>query len=144
MYLKAQVIGRIGQKPVMRTTQGGANFLTLSVACTLYRGKEKGKETQWIDVAVWNERQAEFLEQYADKGSTVMVEGEPSARHYVDKSGENRTSLSITIGRFSGDVVLMGGGESNGDEKPASKPAARKQVNDEALDDFDDGLPPGW
>lgn len=107
MRLEAQVIGRLGHDPSERETKNGDLFVVMSVAASLYRGKQKEKETVWVDVTIWNEHTARFIKDYAKKGDMVCVTGEPTARAYKSKAGEPKASLQITVGRFDGDVVLF-------------------------------------
>lgn len=107
MLLKTTAIGRLGHKPTERRTQGGKSFVTLSLATTHYRGKERGDETVWVDVTIFNENRGKYLMDYAKKGMMLYVEGEPSARAYEDKAGNARANLQLTVGQFEGDVKLL-------------------------------------
>src|SRR5690606_24027631 len=45
--------GRLGREPELRYTPNGTGVCTVSVAVTLYRGKDKEKDTLWLDVTAY-------------------------------------------------------------------------------------------
>ena len=148
MHLKAQAIGRLGQKPKAVTTKGGTEFVVVSLATTAYRGKERGNKTTWVDVTIFNETRCKFVLDYAKKGQLMFVEGEPSARAYEAKDGSPKATLSITVGRFDGDVKLLSGkdeGENDDSEEPRTetKKGGSKPPFDEGAGDEIDDIP-GW
>ena len=87
------LIGRLGQKPEIRTTQGqkfvGVFNLATSDDYTNAQG-DKVEVTDWHRVVVWN-KQAENCGEYLDKGSLVAVTGKLKNRSWHDaKTGEKR------------------------------------------------------
>lgn len=81
------LVGRLGQNPEMRSTNGGKRVGRLSVATsTSYKkGDERIEETEWHDVIVW-EKLAELCERYLAKGRLVYVQGRMKTRSY-EKDG---------------------------------------------------------
>jgi len=145
MHLKAQAIGRLGQKPKKVSTKGGTEFVVLSLATTQYRGKERGNETTWVDVTIFNDIRCKFILDYAKKGQMLFVEGEPSARAYEGKDGSPKASLSITVGRFEGDVKILSGkdeGEAGDDAESEPRTTKKAPLSDELDDELNDI--PGW
>ena len=101
---KVQLIGRIGKSEV-RTTQTGKAITTLSVATGDKRKDQSGEwkeETQWHRVILWD-KTAQFVNNYAPKGSRIYVEGVLKYREYTDKDGQKRQITEIT-GR---DVIIL-------------------------------------
>ena len=53
------VMGNLGQDPELRSTQGGASVMTLSLAINesyLDANKERQQRTEWVRVVVWGKR----------------------------------------------------------------------------------------
>ena len=56
---KVIVMGNLGQDPELRSTQGGASVMTLSLAINesyLDANKERQQRTEWVRVVVWGKR----------------------------------------------------------------------------------------
>jgi single-strand DNA-binding protein len=86
------IVGRLGQDPEVRFTDGGKAVCNLSVATDrLTKGE---KVTDWHRVTVWD-KQAEACGQYLAKGRMVAIVGTMQYRKYADKSGVERTSAEI-------------------------------------------------
>ena len=84
---KVIVMGNLGQDPELRSTQGGASVMTLSLAINesyLDANKERQQRTEWVRVVVWGKR-AEGLARILRKGSTIIVEGALRTTSYDDK-----------------------------------------------------------
>lgn len=98
MLNKAQLIGNLGQKPQLVTTNSGLSVTSLRVA-TSDRRKDKESD-QWIEQVEWHSvvlfgKQAENASKYLDKGSRVFVEGRIQTRKWQDKEGKDRYSTEI-------------------------------------------------
>lgn len=93
---RIELIGRIGQDPEVKDTQGGAKVATLSVATTssFKRGDEWVDHTYWHKVTVWNAT-AEFSGKYLVKGCLVHIEGELRYQSWEDDNGNKRVSAEI-------------------------------------------------
>lgn len=113
-YCKITIIGNLGKDPEMREVQGRkvTNFnVATNKSYTDTNGK-KVEQTNWFRCAAWN-RLAEITNQYLKKGSQVFIEGELSAREYLDQNGVNRTSLEVLVR----DMQLLGGKEDSSDSQ---------------------------
>ncbi len=89
---KVQLIGNLGNKPEIRTLDGGKKMARFSVATNeTYRNAkgEKVTETQWHNLVAWG-KVAEIAEKYLDKGSEVAIEGKLTNRSYNDKEGNKK------------------------------------------------------
>ena len=122
---KVIVLGNLCGDPESRVTEGGAAVANFSMA-TNERYKDKsGKQqerTEFHRVVVWG-KLAELCGQYLAKGRQAYVEGRLQSRKWIDKSGNEKTTVEV----IANNVVFLGG------EKSASK-------KDQG--DFDYGPPP--
>jgi single-strand DNA-binding protein len=91
------LIGNICNQPEVRYTASGTAVMTVNLAVN---EKEK-KGEQWvdkpvfIDVQLWKQK-AEFINQYAKKGSKIGVTGKLDMQQWQDKqSGQNRSKLFV-------------------------------------------------
>lgn len=103
---KVQLIGHIGGKPEVRTTESGKKLVRFSLATNeSYRNAkgEKVTETQWHQIVAWG-KVAEIAEKYTDKGSEIMVEGKLVHRSYEDKEGIKRYVSEVQVN----ELLLLG------------------------------------
>jgi single-strand DNA-binding protein len=92
MRNKVQLIGNLGAKPEVKSTEQGRKHASFRLATseTYKNGNgEKVTDTQWHRVVVWG-KLAEIAEKFLDKGKEVVVEGKLITRTYNDKSGSKR------------------------------------------------------
>lgn len=90
------VIGFVGKKPEMETTQGGHQITKFSIAC--HRKNKQGEVTTWYNIAVWG-KSGESIMQYVDKSSKVFVTGDYEFREYTTKTGEKGFSHDINASK---------------------------------------------
>lgn len=72
------IIGNLGRDPEMRYLPNGSAVTSLNVASNRAytdNSGQKVKETTWFRVSVWG-KQAESANNYLQKGSMVLIEGE--------------------------------------------------------------------
>lgn len=62
------LLGRIGTDIVVREAASGTQYISYSLA--VQTGREK---TSWFNVAVFNEKQIEFMNNYVKKGYVSVV-----------------------------------------------------------------------
>lgn len=90
------VVGRLGQDPEVKSTQGGTSVLNASVACD-YQKKEGGeyaRHTMWIRVIVFGKR-AESLAKVLTKGMRVAASGDMQLNEFTGRDGEKRTTVEV-------------------------------------------------
>ena len=114
---KALVIGNLGEDPEMRYTQSGQAVVNFSVATNRRwtdSNGEQQEETDWHRIVAWG-KQAESVDQYLSKGSSVYVEGRMQTRSYEDREGVTRyvTEIVAMVVQFL-DRRNNGGGNENG------------------------------
>lgn len=94
---KVIIVGRLGQDPEIRYTQGGSAVSNFSVATSEnWTDKEgqKQERTEWHRVVVWG-KAAENCAQYLGKGRQVFVEGRLQTRQWEDKDGNKRYTTEV-------------------------------------------------
>ena len=104
------IMGRLTRDPELRTTQGGVNVASFSVAVERdFGGRDGGeKQTDFIDCVAWRQT-GEFVSRYFRKGSMIVVSGRLQSRKWQDRDGNNRTNWEI-----SADNVYFGEGRRDG------------------------------
>jgi single-strand DNA-binding protein len=99
MYNNTVLVGRITKALEMKTTTNGVNVLSFTLAINK-KVKEKD-QVSYISCVSFN-KTAEILNQYADKGSLVLVDGELQSRSY-EKDGKTVYVTEVIVNR----VVLL-------------------------------------
>lgn len=106
---KAQVMGRLGQDPVVSDTKNGKRSVSFSVATTEFSQNPQGEKlqyTEWHRIALFG-KLADIAAQYLKKGSMVYIEGKIKTQRYTDKQGVERWNTNIVA-----DNLIMLGGRS--------------------------------
>jgi single-strand DNA-binding protein len=104
-------IGRLGKDPEqLKVTSDGKPYIQFSLAVD--QGKD---QTMWLSVTAW-EKQAEIVEKYARKGTSVFVQGRLQIQKYKDKTQTERTSVEIS----ATNVQILEKKPKEGDELPDS------------------------
>lgn len=116
------LIGNVGKDPEFRAMTSGARVCSFSLA-TSERWKDKRtgerkEHTDWHNVVVFNENIQNVIEQYVEKGSKIMVQGQVKTRKW-EKDGETRYTTEIVLQNFNSQLVLLGskgdgGGRADG------------------------------
>ena len=71
----------------LKTTQGGKSVLRNTIAIRNDYKNDDGKYgSEFINIVVWG-KSAEFLSQYATKGSKLLIEGKITTRSYDKEDG---------------------------------------------------------
>jgi single-strand DNA-binding protein len=90
------ITGHLGADPAQRTV-AGKTITEFNLANSTGYGDRK--TTNWFRVTVWHESTATYVQNYAQKGSYVVVQGELTLREYTDKQGATRLSAEIAVNR---------------------------------------------
>ena len=121
MVNKVILVGNLGKDPEVRSTAGGQQVTTFSLATNrVWRDKngEKQEKTEWHNIKVWG-KQAEIAGRYLTRGKTIYLEGRIETRSYEDKkTGEKRYITEIVCDNFQ----MIGGRGADGGR--ANTPAA--------------------
>ena len=103
---KVQLIGNLGHKPEIKTTETGKKLARFNIATSeTYRNAKGDKvtETQWHNLVAW-EKVAEIVEKYLDKGSEVAIEGKLINKSYNDKEGNKKYVSEVQVN----EVLMLG------------------------------------
>lgn len=141
---KVILVGNIGREAETKFTPSGSSVTNFSLA-TSRRWKDQSgewkEETDWHNVQLWK---AEKLAEYLKKGTSVYIEGRLRHRSYEDKDGQKRYVTEIV----ADDVILLGGGKSEGGDGIVSRPRSSQQAQTSAyssqnlgIDDDDSPVP---
>lgn len=99
---RTQIKGNIGSIEA-KFTDTGKMICNFSVAVNIGWGDKK--KTNWYKCIAW-ERTAELINQLAEKGTQILVDGNQEIREWEDKEGIKHTSVEITVRDF--DILARG------------------------------------
>lgn len=112
---RVTLLGNVGKDPEIRSTQGGKKIASFSLATSEAwndrQSGEKRERVEWHRVVVFNDRLADVVERFVQKGKQVYIEGQLKTRKWTDQSGQDRYTTEIVLDQFRGELVLLGGRE---------------------------------
>ena len=117
-FSKAIITGNLTRDPELRTTPNGSSVCSFSVAVNrTYRDTsgEQKEDVSFIDCSAWG-KLGEMINQYAKKGTGVLVSGRLDQRSWEDKtSGQKRSRVEIVVEdfNFTGSAPRDNGGSNN-------------------------------
>jgi single-strand DNA-binding protein len=115
---KVILLGNLGRDPEVRTAQDGSKIVNLNIATSeSWKDRSTGdrkEKTEWHRVVIFNPNLADVAERYLRKGSSVYVEGQLQTRKWTDQQGVEKYSTEVVIGRFKGELTLLGGRDGGG------------------------------
>ena len=135
-FSKAIITGNLTRDPELRTTANGSTVCGFSVAVNrVYKDSsgEQKEDVSYIDCSAWG-RLGEMINQYAKKGSGVLVSGRLDQRSWEDKAdGKKRSRVEIVVEDFNFVGAPRGDGGSS-----SSFGGSTSSVQDTASDIPDD------
>lgn len=136
---KVILLGTLGKDPDVKSFPSGDRIAELSVATserwTDKSTGEKKEKTEWNRVVIRNDGLVKVAENYLFKGSKVYIEGQLQTREWTDKDGSKRYATEIVVGKFKGELVLVGGGKEK-DARAESQQAVKRSFADDLEDDI--------
>lgn len=127
MTLIATAVGNLGKDAEYKTTQGGAEMCSFSVATT--SGYGDAKQTLWVDVTKWG-KGAEGLSKLLVKGTKVTAIGELSTREHNGK----------TYVQMRADHVVLQGGRQERQTDTAREFGYSQSQKPTSAPNYDDDL----
>lgn len=121
---KAFILGRLTADPQLRSTTGGAQVASFSIATNRVWNDPSGakkESTEFHNIVVWG-RQAEVASRFLVKGSLVLIEGRLQTREWESKDGQKRRTTEIVCERMQLGPRPMGAGKAS--EQVAAKDSA--------------------
>ncbi|XP_051911895.1 single-stranded DNA-binding protein, mitochondrial [Hippocampus zosterae] len=101
---RVQLLGRVGQEPVMRQVDGRNPVTIFSLATNeMWRSGEGetsssgdiSQKTTWHRVSIFKPGLRDVAYQYVKKGARILVEGKLDYGEYVDKNQVRRQATTI-------------------------------------------------
>lgn len=139
---RAIILGHLGRDPETRHTQDGKPICNLSVATSeSWKDRQTGEKrdrTEWHRVVIFNEHLAKIAQDYLRKGSKVYLEGQLQTRKWTDQSGQEKYTTEVVLGRFRGEIVLLGDGK---EKKSEERAYGSHRGGDAPAADLDDDIP---
>ena len=139
-FSKAIITGNLTRDPELRTTPNGASVCSFSVAVNrVYRDAsgEQKEDVSFIDCSAWG-KLAEMINQYAKKGTGVLVSGRLDQRSWEDKdTHQKRSRVEIVVEDFNFTGAPRDNGAAGNSFGGAS--AASESVSSDMPDDIPDG-----
>lgn len=118
---KVILVGNLGKDPEAKSFQNGGKVVNLRIATSeSWKDRQSGErkeQTEWHQVAIFDERIGETAEKFLRKGSKVYIEGQIKTRKWQDQSGADRYTTEVVVPRFGGVMTMLdgpGGGQGGG------------------------------
>uniref|UniRef100_A0A672P4S9 Single-stranded DNA binding protein 1 n=1 Tax=Sinocyclocheilus grahami TaxID=75366 RepID=A0A672P4S9_SINGR len=111
---RVQLLGRVGQDPVMRQLEGRNPVTIFSMATNeMWRSGEGeptntgdvSQKTTWHRISVFKPGLRDVAYQYVKKGSRILVEGKLDYGEYMDKNNVRRQATTIIAGQTSPQTI---------------------------------------
>jgi single-strand DNA-binding protein len=106
MKNRVQLIGNVGNDPVIKSFEGGKKVANFTIATNDSYKNDKGErvdQTEWHPLVAWG-KTAEIIEKYVTKGKQIAIDGKLSHRTYEDKNGDKRFITEVVVN----EVMLLG------------------------------------
>lgn len=92
---KVILIGRLTKDPELRTTTGGLNVASFSIAVNRnFKNKEGNYDADFFNISIFG-KQADNVSKYCVKGNLVAIEGRIQNRTYDAQDGSKRYVTDI-------------------------------------------------
>ena len=138
-FSKAIITGNLTRDPELRTTPNGASVCGFTVAVNrTYRDAsgEQKEDVSFIDCSAWG-KLGEMINQYAKKGSGVLVSGRLDQRSWEDKTdGKKRSRVEIVVEDFNfTGAASRDNGTNSYESGSSSSSAPASDIPDDIQDD---------
>ncbi|MCF6348058.1 MAG: single-stranded DNA-binding protein [Flavobacteriaceae bacterium] len=103
---KVQLIGNVGQEPIVTNLENGKKVVRLSLATNEnYKNSngEKQTNTNWHNIVAWG-KTADIIEKYVSKGKEIAIDGKLTSHSYEDKEGVKRYVTEVIVN----EILLLG------------------------------------
>ncbi len=136
---KVILIGNLTRDPELRTTGGGTNVCTFSIAVNRRFANQSGERvTDFFDIVAWRQL-GELCSKYLAKGRKVCITGQLQNRSYEAKDGTKRNVTEIIADDVEFLTPRQDGGSGTG-AQPAHT-GAPSGIADSFVEVEDDELP---
>ena len=134
---KVFILGRLTADPILRSTPGGQQVASFSLATNRNwtdKAGQKKEEVEFHNIVIWG-RLAEIAGKFLKKGALALVEGRLQTRSWQDKQGQSRKTTEIIADQLQLGPRAAGGGSFNKPvdnvDAPAADPIPTIQIDEE-------------
>lgn len=115
---KVILVGNVDKLPETHFMQGGDKVITFGLRTVeRYQKKDSGNLTEIKSahrIINYNANYSIILENFVKQDTPMYIEGKLKTRKYKDpKSGEDKYITEVVIGKYDGQIVLLGEREIN-------------------------------
>lgn len=123
------LMGRLCADPERKTTQSGVSVCRIRIAVN--RAYDKGEQkADFIQIVCWR-KQAEFVNQYFHKGSTIIVEGRLQNADYTDQNGVKHYAMEVQANNVMfGETKTASQNHQEGAQQPFGNNPPQIQTDD--------------
>lgn len=134
---QAILMGNLTRDPELRTTPGGQNVCSFSVAVNRSWQDQSGQTQEavdYFDITAWG-KLGELVNQYLSKGRKCLIMGRLSQRSW-EKDGQKHSKVEVV----ANDVTFLdgGGSGSGGGNSVSSASKSGKVANNQPAQEIDD------
>ena len=136
---KAMIIGNLTRDPEVRSTPGGSQVASFSVATNqvwVDQSGQKQERPEYHNIVAWK-KLAEIVGKYLTKGSKVYVEGRLQTREWTGQDSIKRYRTEIVADNL---IMLGGSGGQGGSNRPDNSFAQPSMSSSEPVIDFGDSI----
>lgn len=134
---KVFILGRLTADPILRSTPGGQQVASFSLATNRNwtdKTGQKKEEVEFHNIVIWG-RLAEIAGKFLKKGALALVEGRLQTRSWQDKQGQSRKTTEIIADQLQLGPRAAGSGSFSKPvdnvDAPASEPIPTIQIDEE-------------
>lgn len=95
MYNKIILMGRMTGSPELRKTNSGKALVNFSIAVEQFAKNDENK-TDFFRCTAWG-KTADFIANYFDKGSLILIEGSMHNDNYTDNNGVKHYGMKVSV-----------------------------------------------
>lgn len=121
-----KLIGRLGKAPELKKTTNGVSVVNVPIALDMGRSKDGQNNTDWESLVLYRQS-ADYVANYADKGTLVAVIGHLQTRHY-ERDGRTVYVTEVIVD----DVKILADGKGKGRNAANATNAAANAAVEEA------------
>ena len=136
-FNKVVLLGNLTADPELRTTTGGQNVASFTIAISRTWNNaqgEKQEETSFINCTAWG-KTGETIAKYVSRGRQLLVSGRLQQRTWQDKdTGKNRSAIDVVVEEFS----FVSDGNRSGEGGSSSAPRGGSSVIEPIVEDISD------
>jgi|21_taG_2_1085346.scaffolds.fasta_scaffold22899_1 single-strand DNA-binding protein len=131
-YNKVIITGNLTRDPENKTTKGGVEIASFSLALNRQYKNQAGEsveETSFVDCTAFG-KQAELIGQYMAKGRPMLLEGRLKQDIWQTTEGKNRSKLTVICEKFHF-MDSKQDGTANANDEPNATPANKSPIEDD-------------